>query len=347
LLPTDDVRWAVLGTSEFALDWVVPGLRSARGARLVAVVSRDPAALGSRWQPPDGVAVVPDLDAAADLGVEAVHLVAPNGAHAELTLRACALGMHPLVEKPITVTVDECLKLERAAQDAGVLLTVGSCMAWAPPVVAAADAVRAGLVGPATYAAIAVGFDAPPPGGWRQTTPTEAGGGPLYDLGAHAVDALLRILGPATEVAALLDHRRHEYVAHDSASLLLRFASGAHAQAHLSFAAPFNTFSVYGPEGRLESSQWLGLRFRGNLSHVVDGPGAIRFAETPDLATTAFPLETTQVVLAQAQEVSAAIRGGPAPRNAVRPHALAVVEVLEAAVRSATTGKSVRFGTAK
>ena len=346
MFPTDDVRWAVLGTSEFALDWVVPGLRSARGARLVAVVSRDPAALGSRWQPPDGVTVVPDLDAAADLGVEAVHLVAPNGAHAELTLQACALGMHPLVEKPITVTVDECLKLERAAQDAGVLLTVGSCMAWAPPVVAAADAVRAGLVGPATYAAIAVGFDAPPPGGWRQTTPTEVGGGPLYDLGAHAVDALLRILGPATEVAALLDHRRHDYVAHDSASLLLRVASGAHAQAHLSFAAPFNTLSVHGPGGRLESTQWLGLRFRGNLTHVIDGPGAVRFAETAASSSTALPLVTTEVVRVQAEDVSAAIRGGPIPRNAVRPHALAVAEVLEAAVRSAATGQSVRVGPA-
>lgn len=344
MVPIDDVRWAVLGTSEFALDWVVPALRSARGARLVAVVSRDPQVLLARWKVPEGVAVVADLDAAAAAGAEAVHIVAPNDVHAELTRQACALGLHPLVEKPVTVTVDDCLKLERAADDAGVLLTVGSCMAWAPPVVGMVEAVRAGLVGVPAYAEVSIGFDAPPNGRWRQTTPTAAGGGPLYDLGAHAVDALLRILGPATAVTALLDHHRHHYVAHDSASLLVRFEGGTHAHVHLSFAAPFNSLRVHGPRGRLESTEWLGRRFGGNLRRVAAGRGATRFADVGDPASADLPVETVDVVLAQAEETSAAIRGGPAPRNAVRPYGIAVVEILEAAVRSADTGRSVRIG---
>jgi predicted dehydrogenase len=346
MVPIDDVRWAVLGTSDFALDWVVPALRSARGARLVAVVTRDPEALRARWDVPEGVAVVADLEAAAEAGAEAVHLVAPNDLHTELTRQACALGLHPLVEKPMTVTLDDCLKLERAASDAGVLLTVGSCMAWAPPVVGTVEAVQAGLVGVPSYAEVSIGFDAPPDGRWRQATPTAAGGGPLYDLGAHAVDALLRILGPATAVTALLDHHRHHYAADDSASLLLRFAGGTHAHVHLSFAAPLNSLRVHGPQGRLESTEWLGRRFRGNLRRIAAGRGATRFADVGDPASVDLSLETVDVVRAQAEETSAAIRGGPAPRNAVRPYGVAVVEVLEAAVRSVDTGRSVPIGTA-
>ena len=46
------------------------------------------------------------------LGVEAVIVATPSGAHAELTLRALDLGLHVLVEKPMTTTLRDARRLE-------------------------------------------------------------------------------------------------------------------------------------------------------------------------------------------------------------------------------------------
>lgn len=36
----DHVRWAMVGTGKFAVDWIAPALQHAPGCKLVAVVSR-------------------------------------------------------------------------------------------------------------------------------------------------------------------------------------------------------------------------------------------------------------------------------------------------------------------
>lgn len=36
----DHIRWALLGTGEFAVDWIAPALKRAANCKLVAVVSR-------------------------------------------------------------------------------------------------------------------------------------------------------------------------------------------------------------------------------------------------------------------------------------------------------------------
>jgi 1,5-anhydro-D-fructose reductase (1,5-anhydro-D-mannitol-forming) len=337
------VRWAVLGSSEFALDWVIPALTAASNADLRAVVTRDVDGLRRRWSVPHAVAVVAELSDLAGLDVEAVHVVAPNQLHAPLAIAACELGLNVLVEKPMAVTLDECIAMERAAEKNGVSLFVGCSMAWAPPVVASSNLVSQGLIGDVIYATISAGFD-PPKSGWRQATPIESGGGPLFDLGSHAVDALLRILGPIAEVQAVADHHRHNFHAEDTVSMQLRFASGTHSHVHLSFAGAFNGLVLHGTEGRLESTEWLGRRFSGTLMHEVGRIGAARFTDDADHQRVELDLPTIDVLRAQADETSAAIRGGPAARNAARPAGLDVAMVLDAAVNSARSGDCVTVG---
>jgi glucose-fructose oxidoreductase len=336
------VSWAIVGSSEFALDWLVPALLAADGADLGAVVTRHAAALRRRWRVPPGVHIGERLDELVDLGIEAVHVATPNRLHASLGVTACQLGLHVLVEKPMGITAAECSAMVAAARANHVSLFVACSMAWAPPIAAAAALVRDGRIGTPVHASISAGFDAPPAGVWRQTEPTAAGGGPLYDLGPHAIDALLRILGPVDEVQAVAGHRRYDYPADDTISLQLRFASGAHAHVHVSFAADFNALVVTGTDGELASTEWLGRRFRGNLAHRAHSAGAARFDDTTAVADVDVELPTVDVLRAQVEETSAAIRGEQTQaRNAASPAALDVAHVLDAAVASLTSGGRV------
>lgn len=230
-----------------------------------------------------------------------------------------------------------------AAREAGVVLAVGHCMAWAPPIVAAQQLIDAGRIGRPVLATISASFDSPPAGTWRQETTTEAGGGPLQDLGSHAVDALLRLLGPAVRVQGMVGRVRYEYPADDTATLLVQFASGAQAVVQTAFTCTQNDLVIHGTEGRLTSRQWLGREFAGSLSWEPSGVGIGRFDKSQVIdGGQSIELARVNVYRPQVDEVSRSILEG-SPLRIDGERELAVVAVLEAGIESARRGRSVEL----
>lgn len=321
----DKVRWAVVGTSDFALDWIARGVALGSNAELAAVVSRDPAraeAAAKRVGAPHAFTSIEAID--RDL-VDGVFLVLPNPQHAPYAIEAARRGLHVIVEKPMAPTLTECRAMIAAARENGVTLAVAHCMAWAPPVVKARELVQSGAIGQVLSATISASWDCPDPGPWRQSDTTEAGGGPLHDAGVHSLDTIQRIVGPVTRVATQLDHLRYQYAAEDASTTLLRFASGAHGIMHAHFNCNQNWLEVVGSEGRIWSGAWLGREFAGEL-HLQQGR-----------EVTSFELPTVNVYKPQIEHVSGCILRGEAPIVAGEVGAQNMA-VIEAAIRSARTG---------
>jgi predicted dehydrogenase len=338
------VGWAVVGSSEFALDYVVPAIRSQTGSVVRAIVSRDPARVRARLNGnSDGeIAVTADLDDLPGLGADVVHLVVPNQLHRPLTLRCLALGRHVLVEKPMALSVAEAEEMATAATAAGLLLAVGSCMAWSPAVTRAGDLLRAGVLGEARHAGLAAGFDTGDQRGWRQLTSTAGGGGVLNDLGAHAIDAAIRLFGPIGEVSARLRTTLPRHESDDTASLMLGHVTGVTSHLELAFTHGCNQLSVTGTEGRLASAEWLGRRFAGDLVRHPDQADASRFGEVADGAVDELAgAPVTDVLARQAAEVATAIQAGRTPEHADVPTALQVMAVIHAAIRSSERQRMV------
>ena len=117
-----------------------------RGARVVAVCSRDPKKRAGDWTgtrgnfgPPAGkvdlskVAAHETLDdLLADDGVDLVDLCLPTKLHEEATLKAAAAGKHVFVEKPIAPDLKAADRMVRACEKAGVLLMVGHVLPFFP-----------------------------------------------------------------------------------------------------------------------------------------------------------------------------------------------------------------------
>jgi predicted dehydrogenase len=334
-------RWAVLGSSDFATEWIMPAVLASSRGTLGAIISRDldvARRIADRYGAPIAVTSISELPPDA---IDVVHLVAPNELHEPLTLEAISCGLDVLVEKPMAPSVESARRMADAAQAAGRLLAVGHCMAWAPPVVRAVEAIREGRVGRVVSATIAASFDSPPAGLWRQLRTTEDGGGPLQDLGPHMVDALLRLLGPIREVTATLDRLLYDYAAEDTSSTLLRFASGAQAVMQASFACSQNDLTIQGTAGRLSSREWLGRDFTGELAWTPIDRGVGTFGPD-DRPTDSVPYTLTRqnVYVPQVDNVSAAIMDGTA-LAAPPSQGIAVLSVIEAAIRSAREGRTV------
>jgi phthalate 4,5-cis-dihydrodiol dehydrogenase len=80
-------------------------------------------------------------------GLDAVYVASPHQFHAVQVIEAAARGLHVIVEKPLTLAVDEGQRVAEAVRRAGVKLVVGTSRSHDPVIATMRDIVRSGRVG--------------------------------------------------------------------------------------------------------------------------------------------------------------------------------------------------------
>jgi predicted dehydrogenase len=165
----------------------------------------------------------------------------PNALHVPMALELIAAGTAVLVEKPITDTADEGLRLGRAAADADVPLLVGHHRRHNPIVRTARALVQGGQLGRLVSASVLATFlkhDAYFNEAWRRTP---AAGPVLINL-IHEIDLLRFVCGEIESLQAVTSNAIRGFEVEDTAATLLCFKSGAIATITLSdsSAAPWS-----------------------------------------------------------------------------------------------------------
>ncbi len=120
----------------------------------------------------------------------------PNIFHKPMTLAALEAGSHVLCEKPLALTYADAKEMMDFAAEKGKILTVGTHYRYSAPMQAAKAHVDAGFFGE-IYAARTVWqrrAGIPGYGSWF-TNRDLAGGGSLLDIGVHALDRVLYLMG--------------------------------------------------------------------------------------------------------------------------------------------------------
>jgi predicted dehydrogenase len=65
-----------------------------------------------------------------DPAIQAVYVLTQHDSHADLCIAAARAGKHVLVEKPLALTVEDCLRVGRAVQETGITLMTGFKMRY-------------------------------------------------------------------------------------------------------------------------------------------------------------------------------------------------------------------------
>jgi len=139
----------------------------------------------------------------SDSAVEAVYVTTPHHMHLQHALAAIAAGKHVLVEKPMTVTLEDADRMIGAADEAGVWLLVGPSHSFDGPVALAAGMIAEGAIGRVhmIHALYATDFLYRPRRGDELST--DLGGGVIFSQAIHQVDLVRRLAGkPAIRVTA-------------------------------------------------------------------------------------------------------------------------------------------------
>ena len=140
----------------------------------------------------EGAKVYQDYhDLLADPNVEVVHICTPNVSHSEIAIAAFEAKKHVYCEKPMSHSPIEALKMVEAWKKSGMQFTVGYQNRFRPEVQNLHAACEAGDLGDIYYGkAHAVRRRGVPTWGVFMDK-AQQGGGPLIDIGTHALDNTL------------------------------------------------------------------------------------------------------------------------------------------------------------
>ncbi len=160
-----------------------------------------------------------------DPEVDLVVLATPNHTHCDLAVQALAAGKHVVTDKVMALSLAECDRMIAASRHHQRLLSVFQNRRWDGDFLTVRgllDSGRLGTIRRIEMAWTRFGMW----GGWRGTR--AAGGGKLYDLGAHLADQLCQLMpGRITSVHARLQYDAPQYDVESDALVTIGFEDGA------------------------------------------------------------------------------------------------------------------------
>jgi predicted dehydrogenase len=290
--------------------------------------------------------------------LDVVYVLTPNNAHAPVTIAALRAGKHVMCEKPMAKTYAEAKAMVEAARETGKILTIGYQNRYRGDSQYLKRACENGDLGEIYYAkAHAIRRRAVPT--WGVFLDAEKqGGGPLIDIGTHALDLTLWMMDnyePASVTGAVFrkladqkdtgnawgDWDPEVFTVEDSAFGFIRMKNGAAIQLEASWA--LNSLEVDEAKTSLCGTK-AGADMKDGLriNRVQYGRQCV---EKPALAAGGvdFFAGTEEKAEDVEQRVfyDAIVNGKPL---VVKPEqALVVTQILEAVYESAKTGKTVYF----
>ncbi|HIQ70846.1 MAG TPA: Gfo/Idh/MocA family oxidoreductase [Candidatus Onthenecus intestinigallinarum] len=294
----------------------------------------------------------------ADPTIDVVHVLTPNKAHAPISIAAMEAGKDVMCEKPMAKTAADARAMVECAKRTGKTLTIGYQNRFRPDSLYLKKCCEAGDLGEVYYArAHAIRRRAVPT--WGVFLDEEAqGGGPLIDIGTHALDLTLwemnnyeveSVMGSVyRKLADTKDAANawgpwdpEKFTVEDSAMGFIKMKNGATIVLEASWA--LNSLDVDEAKTSLcgtkaGADMKDGLRINGERFSKM-------YVTKPDLEAGGVAFYDGSVKDAkdvEAEQFYAALENGAKP-TVLPEQALVVTEILEAIYNSAKTGKPVYF----
>ena len=295
--------------------------------------------------------------------VDAVSLASPIGLHFEQGRQALLAGKHVHFNKTMALTVDEATELIELARERDLRIVASPGEMLRPHNQEIRRLIADGAIGTLCWAICGAAF-----GRYHEDEPERAetgidpswyfrrpGGGPLYDMTVYALHGLTGILGPARRVTALSGVRVHEreFAGHlvptdadDNTVILLDFGDNLFAVVYGTAAGsvaagPVFSGTYFGTAGTIAGLTLNGepLDFPGrDLGDAMGGQVLL-----PHVEGVHREIPEQHVFEDIMQLVDWILDGAPSIVTA--EHARHAIEIIEAAYRSAESGRAQELET--
>ena len=193
----------------------------------------------------------------ADPSVQAVVLATPHSLHSREVVAAANAGKHVFCEKPFALTRRDAEAAAAATRRAGVTLGLGYNRRFHPEMTKLRDRIQSGALGTILHVEATMTFPnalAIKATQWRAHREETPCGG-LTPMGVHAIDGMIDLCGPISQVFCQSFRRVVEVDSDDTTSMLFRMKEGMSGYlGTITATGPGFSFQVFGSKGsvRLE-----------------------------------------------------------------------------------------------
>ena len=335
------MRGALIGCGFFAQNHL-HAWRDMRpdGVELVAVCDIDPAkarAAAGSFGIPRCYTDPAELLSAEQL--DFVDIATRMETHKDLVLLAVSHGVPTIVQKPFAPDWESCLAMVCAAKQAGVPLAVHENFRYQTPMRILRETLDSGVIGQPSWGRIAfrTGFDVYKAQPYFHHETRLA----ILDTGVHVLDLARFFMGEVAHVSCETQRRNAQNAGEDTATMLLRHASGAVSLAETTYEArqspdafPQTLITIEGERGSIK----LHEDFR--MAVTANGEVTERHIGSPLLSWTQEPWHIAQesVLLTQRAIISSWRAGRDADTSGVDN--LKTFAVAEAAYTAAESGRA-------
>jgi predicted dehydrogenase len=238
----------MVGFGQLVRDYYLPALRKLAGVRVVAVVDPLPESrLTATKRLPDAEIYVGHQMMLDRTRLDGVLVVSPPSTHLEIWTETTGRGIPTFVEKPLALS-SQILSLETQREEPRVMIDFNRRF-W-PTYNRVRDLVRHGALGMPVRFEFTLHLDVLRWSGVTRHRLDPNEGGVLHDLGCHAIDLALQVIGeePAT-IAAVSTSQRWTG---DRLQLRIAFPGGSSATCDLAYGdRTRECLVVRGPQGTL------------------------------------------------------------------------------------------------
>ncbi|SDE56149.1 Predicted dehydrogenase [Paenibacillus sp. UNCCL117] len=360
---TDKIRIGIIGLGGIGTSKHLPSLAKLPQVEVAAfcdLVEEKAAKAAKEYGTADAKVYTDYRRLLEDSSLDVVHVCTPNSSHAEITVAALEAGKHVMCEKPMAISSADAERMLDASRRTGKKLTIGYQNRFRPDSLYLKQLCEIGELGDIYFGrALALRRRAVPT--WGVFLDKELqGGGPLIDIGTHALDLTLWMMDNYKPVSVTgsvfhkLGSTRNaanlwgswdpdQFHVEDSAFGFIKMENGATISLEASWA--LNTLeareaktTLCGTKGGADMNDGLrlnGERFSRLYEHKVS------FDTAPVVFYSAQKDETPADMEARLW-IEAVIND---TEPVVKPEqALVVSRILEAIYESAATGKTIYLG---
>jgi phthalate 4,5-cis-dihydrodiol dehydrogenase len=189
------IRFGICGLGFAGSVLMAPAMNAHANAQIVAACDPNEE-LRTRFGAAYGIATYASLDAMLEAAaLDAVYIASPHQFHCEQVLKVSAHRLHIIVEKPLTLNLEDAQRMVDAVQSAQVQLVVGTSRSHDPVIRTMRSIVQSGEVGRVAMVSCMNFTD------WlyRPRRPEELdgsrGGGIIFNQLPHQIDCIKAITG--------------------------------------------------------------------------------------------------------------------------------------------------------
>lgn len=272
------VRYGILGFGHHGERRLAPAFEHAQNSQLTGIWRRNQERARDNAQHFNiaHVFATPE-ELCASPAIDAVFVASPDALHSEHTLLALRHGKAVLCEKPLAMSASEAVRMASAARAAGRVFGVAQNFRYNSSLQRMRALVAQGTIGTPVFASAHFCFlSRNSPRTWINDGGM-ACGGPIGDVGIHAIDALRflleqEVLAIATLAQGLQSESPSERELEESAALSLEFSLGVLANIQVTFRAEYRTFiEVVGEQGVLTAESGLTVDRPVTILHHAAG----------------------------------------------------------------------------